>query len=80
MLDAPVSGGTTGADNATLCVMVGGDKDVYEKYKPVLDLIGSGRIDVAGLVTGHVDIDQFPATFEAMKTPSDQIKVMLEPE
>ena len=41
VLDAPVSGGTTGAERATLCVMVGGDKDVYEKYKPVLDLIGN---------------------------------------
>lgn len=41
VLDAPVSGGTGGAAEGTLCVMVGGDRAVYEKYKPVLDLIGS---------------------------------------
>ena len=41
VLDAPVSGGTTGAEKATLCVMVGGEKQVYDKYKDVLDLIGS---------------------------------------
>lgn len=40
VLDAPVSGGTTGAEKGTLCVMVGGDKDVYDENKPVLDLIG----------------------------------------
>lgn len=41
VLDAPVSGGTGGAENATLCVMVGGDEAVYQKFKPVLDLIGN---------------------------------------
>ena len=41
VLDAPVSGGTTGAEKATLCVMVGGEKQIYDKYKDVLDLIGS---------------------------------------
>jgi 3-hydroxyisobutyrate dehydrogenase-like beta-hydroxyacid dehydrogenase len=40
VLDAPVSGGTIGAEAASLCVMVGGDKDMYDKFKPVLDLIG----------------------------------------
>ena len=40
VLDAPVSGGTIGAEAASLCVMVGGDKIKYDQYKPVLDLIG----------------------------------------
>lgn len=40
LLDAPVSGGTAGAEAATLCAMVGGDRSAYERYKPVLDLIG----------------------------------------
>ena len=30
-LDAPVSGGQAGAENAALTIMVGGDKDSYEK-------------------------------------------------
>ena len=40
MLDAPVSGGIPGARNATLAVMVGGSKEVFERIKPVLEAIG----------------------------------------
>ena len=40
VLDAPVSGGTEGAEAGTLCVMVGGDRSAYDRYKSVLDLIG----------------------------------------
>jgi len=36
-LDAPVSGGQAGAENGALTVMVGGDKDVFEKAKPIID-------------------------------------------
>ena len=39
-MDAPVSGGVKGAEEATLCVMVGGDRAAYDRFKPVLDLIG----------------------------------------
>ena len=35
ILDAPVSGGDTGARNGTLAIMVGGSKDAYEKVLPV---------------------------------------------
>ena len=41
MLDAPVSGGDSGAKNATLTIMVGGDKAVYESCKPLLTCLGS---------------------------------------
>jgi 3-hydroxyisobutyrate dehydrogenase-like beta-hydroxyacid dehydrogenase len=36
-LDAPVSGGQAGAENGQLTVMVGGDANVYEKARPVID-------------------------------------------
>ncbi len=36
-LDAPVSGGPSGANSGKLAVWVGGDKAVYDKYKAVLD-------------------------------------------
>ena len=36
-LDAPVSGGQAGAQNGVLTVMVGGDKAVFERAKPVID-------------------------------------------
>ena len=36
-LDAPVSGGQTGAENGALTVMVGGDEAVFERAKPVIE-------------------------------------------
>ena len=54
VLDAPVSGGTIGAEQGTLCVMVGGDKNKYDKYKPVLDLIGNQVVYCGNLGAGAV--------------------------
>lgn len=39
-LDAPVSGGDVGAKNATLSIMVGGDEDVFNSAKSLLELMG----------------------------------------
>lgn len=39
-LDAPVSGGETGAMNATLSIMVGGPADLFDEVKPVLGIMG----------------------------------------
>ena len=39
-LEAPVSGGVTGARAATLAVMVGGDAEVLERVRPILRAIG----------------------------------------
>jgi 3-hydroxyisobutyrate dehydrogenase-like beta-hydroxyacid dehydrogenase len=36
VLDAPVSGGEEGARQRQLCYMVGGDKEVFERVRPVL--------------------------------------------
>ncbi|UPY38912.1 NAD(P)-dependent oxidoreductase [Sediminicoccus sp. KRV36] len=38
--DAPVSGGPKGAETGQLAIWVGGDKDVFDRCKPVLDAIG----------------------------------------
>ena len=40
VLDAPVSGGPVGARTGKLAVMVGGDREVYDRVKPALDAIG----------------------------------------
>jgi 3-hydroxyisobutyrate dehydrogenase len=40
-LDAPVSGGTSGAEQGTLTVMCGGDADVLERVRPVLATFGA---------------------------------------
>ncbi len=48
-LDAPVSGGTTGAEAGTLTVMVGGDQGQYERALPILQKVGK-KIVYAGPV------------------------------
>lgn len=40
VLDAPVSGGDIGARAATLSIMVGGERECFEKVKPLFDLLG----------------------------------------
>jgi 3-hydroxyisobutyrate dehydrogenase len=54
VLDAPVSGGIPGARNATLSVMVGGDRQVYEKIKPALDAIGDKVAYIGEIGAGAV--------------------------
>lgn len=39
-LDAPVSGGDIGARNATLAIMVGGDKGAFDEVLPLFQLLG----------------------------------------
>jgi 3-hydroxyisobutyrate dehydrogenase-like beta-hydroxyacid dehydrogenase len=39
-LDAPVTGGTWGAEKGELVYMIGGDAATYERAKPVLDVLG----------------------------------------
>lgn len=39
-LDVPISGGDIGAKNATLTMMVGGDREVFETCKPILETMG----------------------------------------
>ena len=47
-LDAPVSGGDTGAKNATLTIMVGGDEMAFDSAKPLLDILGKTVIRQGG--------------------------------
>ncbi len=39
-------------------------------------MLAQGRIDAAPMVTGVVALDDMPAAFEALRTPSDQCKVL----
>lgn len=39
-LDAPVTGSKPGAENATLTFMVGGEQAIYEKVKPLMEIMG----------------------------------------
>ncbi len=47
MLDAPVSGGDVGAINATLSIMVGGKPEVFERIKPIFEVLGK-NINLVG--------------------------------
>lgn len=47
LLDAPVTGGAEGAEAATLTVLVGGERAVFDRCLPVLEAIGE-RIELLG--------------------------------
>jgi 2-hydroxy-3-oxopropionate reductase len=47
-LDAPVSGGEVGAKAASLTIMVGGEQAVFDKVKPLFDLLGKNITLVGG--------------------------------
>jgi 2-hydroxy-3-oxopropionate reductase len=40
MLDAPVSGGPTGAEHATLSIMVGGKAEIFSRVRPLFECLG----------------------------------------
>ena len=54
LLDAPVSGGPKGAKSGKLALWVGGDRQVYDRYKPVLDAIGDQPYYVGPIGAGSV--------------------------
>jgi len=47
-LDAPVSGGEVGAKSASLSIMVGGEPAVFERIKPLFELMGKNITLVGG--------------------------------
>ena len=53
-LDAPVSGGEVGAINASLTIMVGGEEVVYERIKPLFDLLGKSVTLIGASGAGQV--------------------------
>ncbi|HEY4043353.1 MAG TPA: 3-hydroxyisobutyrate dehydrogenase [Rhodopila sp.] len=53
MLDAPVSGGTAGAGNATLTFMVGGTEAAFARGKPVLEAMGKNIFHAGGPGAGQ---------------------------
>lgn len=54
MLDAPVSGGPMGAEQATLSIMVGGNADVFERIKPLFACMGKTITRVGDIGAGQV--------------------------
>jgi 3-hydroxyisobutyrate dehydrogenase len=52
-LDAPVSGGTVGAEKATLTIMVGGEKELLEAHRDILQTLGKTIYHVGGVGMGE---------------------------
>ena len=53
MLDAPVSGGTGGAEAGTLTFMVGGDDAAFERASPFLNVMGATIVHAGGSGSGQ---------------------------
>ena len=53
-VDAPVSGGEVGAKNAALTIMVGAKPDVFERVKPLFELMGKNITLVGGIGSGQI--------------------------
>lgn len=75
-LDAPVSGGQSGAHEAALSIMVGGTPDEFARARPILDTLGSTVAHVGGhgagqtvkaanqlIVAGHIELLAEALTF-----------------
>lgn len=54
MLDAPVSGGDTGAREGALTIMVGGDPPVFEECRPILGALGKKVVHMGGIGAGQL--------------------------
>jgi len=74
MLEAPVSGGVTGAEAATIVIMVGGDEAVFEAQRPLLasfskEVVHVGDVgmgSVAKLINNQLAFSNMAAAAEAL--------------
>jgi 3-hydroxyisobutyrate dehydrogenase len=53
LVDAPVSGGLAGARNRRLTVMFGGDPELLERCRPVLEAVGNAIVPLGAVGAGH---------------------------
>ena len=63
-VDAPVTGGDIGAQNATLTIMCGGAPESFELAQPILRCIGKKIVDRKStrLNSSHTDISRMPSS------------------
>src|SRR2546421_12045173 len=54
MLDAPVSGGPRGAASGRLALWIGGDEQIFNRHKKVLDAIGDQARYIGPIGAGSV--------------------------
>jgi 3-hydroxyisobutyrate dehydrogenase len=73
-VDAPVSGGTAGADKATLAIMLACPAETYERLKPLMSLMGkpfhvgpkSGQGQAVKLLNNYLSATALAASSEAI--------------
>ena len=53
LIDAPVSGGPAGAEAATLSIMAGGKREVFEFVKPLFECLGKTVVHVGDIGAGQ---------------------------
>jgi 3-hydroxyisobutyrate dehydrogenase len=54
MLDAPVSGSSWAAEDGTLSIMVGGDKEIFQKCLPIFETLGKTIVHIGPTGMGQV--------------------------
>ncbi|HHY47448.1 MAG TPA: NAD-binding protein [Firmicutes bacterium] len=54
VLDAPVSGGEEGAKNATLSIMVGGKRGIFDRCLPILRAVGTNVVHMGEVGMGEM--------------------------
>lgn len=54
LLDAPVSGGPRGAKSGKLALWIGGERAVFDRFRPVLDAIGDQVLYIGPIGAGSV--------------------------
>jgi len=84
LFDAPVSGGPRGAASGKLAIWCGGDEDVFEQWKPVLDMIGDAAKYIGPIGAGSVaklvhNCFGYIATAAAAEVFSMGVKAGIEP-
>lgn len=84
LFDAPVSGGPRGAQSGKLAIWCGGDADVFDKWKPVLDAIGDQARYIGPIGAGSVaklvhNCYGYIATAAAAEVFSMGVKAGIEP-
>lgn len=54
LVDAPISGGTMGAEDGTLAIMMGGAPELFERLRPLMQSMGKAIYHCGSLGTGQV--------------------------
>jgi 2-hydroxy-3-oxopropionate reductase len=54
MLDAPVSGGVAGAKEGNLCILVGGEEEIFRKCFPIFEILGKHIFHLGKSGSGHI--------------------------